>query len=160
MVLKKCNGNSTLVPLYFLYLYYHVVEVIKVLSGKAQKQVSEYILQQKTIYKFWVPDTMNLCYCYVASFLHTKYSWCLMMDDWCTQTIVPCTIYEQSEVGLPTNNISNYLISMTLAGVLVLVQSAHTCWIFICALNMNEWRIWHLVIIGGRHHSCRSYLGS
>ena len=49
MVLKKCNGNLMLVPLYFLYLYHHVVEVIKVLSGKAQKQVSEYILQQRQI---------------------------------------------------------------------------------------------------------------
>jgi len=29
MVLKKCNGNSTFVPLYFLYLYYHVVVMIK-----------------------------------------------------------------------------------------------------------------------------------
>ena len=56
---------------------------------------------------FWVPDTMNLCYSYVASFLHTKYSWCLMMDDWYTQTIVPCTIWP----GLPTNNISTHDLS-------------------------------------------------
>ena len=47
LVLKKFNGNSTLLPLYFLYLYHHVV--IKILSGKAQKQVSEYILQQTQI---------------------------------------------------------------------------------------------------------------
>ena len=43
--------------------------------------------------KFWVLDTMNFRYSYVASFLHTKYSLCLMMDDWYTQTIVPCTIW-------------------------------------------------------------------
>ena len=33
---SKCN--STLVPLNFLYLYYHVVVMIKALSGKAQME--------------------------------------------------------------------------------------------------------------------------